>query len=95
MNHNDSFRAALSECESAATTRGHTLGSWQTVTEEMATSMCVVCNKLAWVNQLRDELHPRVGGSVLEQDCSGYWVPNELSSTLASLRRNRSKRATA
>jgi hypothetical protein len=71
MNHNDSIMAALSDCESIARTRGHTLGEWQTVTEEMSTSMCVVCNKLVWVNQLRGEQHPRVGGSVLEQECSG------------------------
>ena len=71
MNHNQQFMTALSECESIARTRGHTLGRWQTVTAEMSTSMCAVCNRLVWVNRLRDELHPRVGGSVLEQDCSG------------------------
>jgi hypothetical protein len=71
MNHNDSFMAALSDCESTARSRGHTLGRWQTVTGEMSTAMCVDCNKLVWVNQLRDEQHPRVGGSILKQDCSG------------------------
>jgi hypothetical protein len=65
------FMAALSDCEFIARTRGHTLGRWQTVSEEMSASMCVVCNKLVWVNQLRNESHPRVGGSVREPDCSG------------------------
>jgi hypothetical protein len=74
MNHNDSFMVALSDCESAARSRGHTLGRWQTVTKEMSTAMCVVCNKLVWADQLRDEQYLRVGGSILEQDCSGHKV---------------------
>jgi hypothetical protein len=70
MHHNESLMAALSECESAARTRGHTIGRWQTVTERVSASMCLDCRKLVWVTQSRDEQRPSVGGSVLEQDCS-------------------------
>ena len=69
MSHNDSFMAALSECESVAKTRGHTLGRWLAVSEEMSASICVVCAKLTWVTLSRGEKHPRTGGSVLKQDC--------------------------
>jgi hypothetical protein len=69
MSHNDSFMAALSECESVARTCGHTLGRWQKVTEEMYAAMCMVCAKLTWVTLSRGEKHPRTGGSVLKQDC--------------------------
>ena len=70
MSHNDPLmKAALSECELFARTRGHTLGRWQKVTEEMYVSMCVACSKLTWVTQSRDEKRWRIGGSVLKQDC--------------------------
>ena len=46
MSYNDSFIAALSECESVARARGHTLGRWQAVSEEMSAAMCMVCTKL-------------------------------------------------
>ena len=69
MVHNDAFMAALSECESAARTRGHTLGRWQKVTEEMYVSMCVTCNKLAWVTLSSGETRWRAGGSVIKQGC--------------------------
>ncbi len=61
--------AALFECESLARTRGHTLGRWQTVTEEMSAAMCLVCAKLTWVTLSRGEKCPRTGGSILKQDC--------------------------
>jgi hypothetical protein len=70
MSHSDSLMmAALSECESVARTRGHTLGRWQTVSEEMSAAMCLVCAKLTWVTLSRGEKRPRTGGSVLKQDC--------------------------
>jgi hypothetical protein len=70
MSHSDPLMmAALSECESLARTRGHTLGRWQTVTEEMSAAMCLVCAKLTWVTLSRGEKRPRTGGSVLKQDC--------------------------
>ena len=63
------MRAALSECEGVAKSRGHTLSRWQTVGEEMSTAMCLVCAKLAWVTLSRGDKRPRTGGSVLKQDC--------------------------
>jgi hypothetical protein len=63
------MRAALPECETVARTRGHTLGRWQTVSEEIFASVCMVCAKLAWVTLPRGEKRPRTGGSVLRQDC--------------------------
>ena len=63
------IRAALAECESVAKTRGHTLGRWQSVSEEMSASLCLTCAKLAWVTISRGENRPRTGGSVLKQDC--------------------------
>lgn len=70
MSHNDPFMAALSECEAVARTRGHTLGRWQKVTEEMYVSRCVGCSNLTWVTKpAGDEKRPRIGGSVLKQDC--------------------------
>jgi hypothetical protein len=70
MSHSDPLmRAALSECESVARTRGHTLGRWQTVSEEMSASVCMVCARLTWVTLSRGEKRPRTGGSVLRQDC--------------------------
>ena len=70
MSHSDPLMmAALSECESVARTRGHTLGRWQTVSGEMSAAMCMVCAKLTWVTLPRGEKHPRSGGSVLKQDC--------------------------
>ena len=71
MSHNNPLMlAALSECESLARTRGHTLGRWQTVSEDMSAAMCVVCARLAWVTLPMGEKRPRTGGSVLKQDCS-------------------------
>lgn len=70
MNHNRQLMDALSECESTARTRGHTLGRWQTVTQGWSASMCLDCRKLVWVTQSSDEQRPRVCGSVLEKDCS-------------------------
>ena len=72
MSHSDPLMmAALSECEceSVARIRGHTLGRWQTVNEEMCASMCLVCAKLTWVTLSSGEKRPRIGGSVLKQDC--------------------------
>jgi hypothetical protein len=70
MSHSDPLMmAALSECESVARTRGHTLGRWQTVSEEMYASMCLVCAKLTWVTKSGGEGRLRTGGSVLKQDC--------------------------
>ena len=70
MSHNDPLmKAALSECESFARTRGHTLGRWQKGTEERYVAMCVAYSKLTRVTQSRDEKRWRIGGSVLKQDC--------------------------
>ena len=70
MGHNyPLMRAALAECESVAKARGHTLGRWQTVSEEMSASICLTCAKLAWVTLSRGEKRPRTGGSVLKRDC--------------------------
>ena len=70
MSHSEPLMmAALSECETVARTRGHTLGRWQTVSEEMSAAMCVVYAKLTWVTLSRGEKSPRTGGSVLKQDC--------------------------
>jgi hypothetical protein len=70
MSHSDQLiMAALSECETVAKTRGHTLGRWLAVSEEMSASICVVCAKLTWVTLSRGEKRPRTGGSVLKQDC--------------------------
>ncbi len=70
MSHRDPLmKAALSECESFARTRGHTLGRWQKVTEEIYVSMCVACSKLTWVTQSRGEKPWRIDGSVLKRDC--------------------------
>lgn len=70
MDHNDAFMAALSEGKSVARTRGHTLGRWQKVTEDMYVSMCLACSKLTWVTQSRGEKRWRIGGSVVKQGCS-------------------------
>jgi hypothetical protein len=43
------------------------LGRWQTVSEEMFASVCMVCAKLAWVTLPRGEKRPRTGGSVLRK----------------------------
>ena len=69
MNHNEPFVDAVFECESAAGSRGHTLGKWQKVTDEMYVTICVVCSKLTWVTQPSDEQCWRTGGSALEQEC--------------------------
>ena len=70
MSHSDPLMmVALSECETVARTRGHTLGRWQAVGEETSAAMCVVCAKLTWVTLPRGEKRPKTGGSVLKQDC--------------------------
>ena len=70
MNYNYALIDAILECESVTGTAGHTLGKWHKVTESMYISMCLVCSEITWVTQVEDEKHWRIGGTVLEQDCS-------------------------
>ena len=70
MSHSDPLMmAALSKCATAAKTRGHTMGRWQKVTEEMHVSMCLVCAKLTLVTKSSVEKRWSIGGSVLKQEC--------------------------
>ena len=69
MNNNQSLIAAKSECESAARTRGHTLGGWHPFTEAMYTSICMLCHEIAWISCSDDEKHWLIGGTAVELDC--------------------------
>ena len=73
---------AEAKCESVARNRGHALGTWYLVTEQLYMAVCLKkCGAMAWVTRPGDEEFWRVGGTALEQACFGYRaVPGETSS---------------
>jgi hypothetical protein len=64
------FAPAVTGCEEAARSPGHTLGTWHPVSKHLHASLCADCSALVWVMQSRDEKYWSSGGSVLAQDCS-------------------------
>ena len=73
---------AQAKCASMARNRGHALGAWYLVSEQLYMAVCLKkCGAMAWVTSPGDEELWRVGGTALEQDCFGYrGVPGETSS---------------
>jgi hypothetical protein len=72
---------AEAKCESVARNRGHVLGVWLLVTEQLYMAVCLKCGALAWVTRPGDEEFWRIGGTAREQACFGYRsAPGETSS---------------
>jgi hypothetical protein len=69
VNDNERFLAMVAECEALARTRGHSLGSWHRLSNQLHASTCVVCNEMTWVMQSGGGERWRSGGQALKQDC--------------------------
>ena len=69
MAYNGKLEAALAKCEATSKAHGHSLGRWRQTSELMYTSICVLCEELAWVILSGHETHWRIGGTALEKDC--------------------------
>jgi hypothetical protein len=63
------FTTAVTGCEEAARSHGHTLGAWHPVSKRLHASLCVVCSALVWVMRSANEKRCLSGGSALRQDC--------------------------
>lgn len=69
MSDDDRYAAAVERCEAMAKKRGHTLGVWYPVDEQLHAAMCEICGAMAWVTRPSYETLWRVGGTALEQGC--------------------------
>ncbi len=69
MRDDEQYAAAVENCEMAARSHGHALGTWYPVDERLHAAMCVVCDEMVLVARPGGEGRWRIGGRALHEDC--------------------------